>query len=133
MNECICKHDGIDVDPIYESYILDVLEQTRTGDNQADELVKESDGKLHVKFECNGVIHILDVYSMVLSAGTTEAPTRIAFINKMMSLDNGNPISAKVIWNAELNTLTGGAYDAFDPSFTFYGIAPSVATLLGLN
>ena len=56
LNENICKHEGIDVDPIYESYILDILEQTRVGENQADMLVDKSDDKLHVKFECNGVI-----------------------------------------------------------------------------
>lgn len=55
LNYVISKHDNFKVDDIYESYIIDILEQT-VQNNQTQKLVKESDGYSHVRFECNGVI-----------------------------------------------------------------------------
>lgn len=55
LNEAICKHDEIKVDNIYESYILDVMEQTLQS-GQTYKLCKDSDGNKHFKFECNGVV-----------------------------------------------------------------------------
>ena len=55
LNIVLCKRESIDVDPIFESYIIDILEQT-VQSNQTTSLCSPSDNLQHVKFECNGVI-----------------------------------------------------------------------------
>lgn len=62
LNIALCERESLltgekfDADPIYESYIIDILEQTAQSSNPNYRMCKGSDDLQHIKFECNGVI-----------------------------------------------------------------------------